>query len=513
MNWFQSTNAKEIGTLYFIFAVFSGMIGTAFSVLVRLCTLIAIVGETHLHSTNMLATSGLGLGESPRLNIAYLLEACNMGIKVTIEVQVAVPMVKVKLPGSNPLVTSGKGLVLALNRYYDMFFDKSVQSEKGYRVRRVTRSNQKMESWKPKGTIIANKELRDYLRVGVAYPIYGNGAAVLKNVFNMKKGGRKCSFENVSQNIGFRYYSTETKGDLPKRYEKLVKICAAPKEGMKINDIYNLMFNKRMYEVAYQRLRSNPGNMTPGIIPTTLDGFSLEWVNETILQMKNYSFQFKPGRMIMIPKTDGISKRPLTIAPPRDKVVQEVMRMILEAIFEPTFSTNSHGFRPNKCCHTALRKIKTQFVGASYIVEGDISKCFDTFDHAVLIELISKKISDPRFIQLIRKTLKAGYMEFHTTQPSITGTPQGSIISPILSNIYLHELDKLIEGLKSSYDKGQVAARNPEYLKLEHLRYKAIKEEDFNLALKYLKNMQKIKARLPNDPGFRRLYYVRYAND
>jgi retron-type reverse transcriptase len=439
--------------------------------------------------------------------------------------QVAVPMVKVILPKSNPLVTSGKGLVHALNRYYDMFFDKLIRSEKGYIVRRVTRSNHKMESWRPKGTIVANKELRDYLRVGVAYPIYGNGAAILKDVSNMMKGGRNCSFGNISQNIGFRYYSTETKGDLPKRFEKLVKFCATPKEGMKINDIYNLMFNKRMYEVAYQRLRSNPGNMTPGIIPTTLDGFSLEWVNETILQMKNSSFQFKPGRRIMIPKTDGTLKRPLTIAPPpcptggRDKVVQEVMRMILEAIFEPTFSMNSHGFRPNKGCHTALRQIKTHFggvAGASYIIEGDISKCFDTFDHGVLIELISKKISDPRFIQLVRKTLKAGYMEFHTTQHSIIGTgyaTQGSIISPILSNIYLHELDKFIEGLKTSYDKGQVAARNPEYRKLEHLRSKAIKEEDFNLALKYLKKMQKLKARLPNDPAFRRLNYVRYADD
>jgi retron-type reverse transcriptase len=117
--------------------------------------------------------------------------------------------------------------------------------------------------------------------------------------------------------------------------------------------------------------------------------------------MKDNSFQFKPGRRIMIPKSDGVSKRPLTIAPPRDKVVQEVMRMLLEAIFEPTFSNNSHGFRPNRGCHTALRQIKTQFVGASYMIEGDISKCFYKFDPVVLIELISKKISDQRFIQLI----------------------------------------------------------------------------------------------------------------
>jgi len=103
----------------------------------------------------------------------------------------------------------------------------------------------------------------------------------------------------------------------------------------------------------------------------------------------------------MIPKADGISMRPLTIAPPRDKIVQEVMRMILEAIFEPTFLDNSHGFRPNRGCHTALKKIKTLFGAASFLIEGDISKCFDSFDHVILVNLISKKINDQRFIQLI----------------------------------------------------------------------------------------------------------------
>jgi retron-type reverse transcriptase len=117
--------------------------------------------------------------------------------------------------------------------------------------------------------------------------------------------------------------------------------------------------------------------------------------------MKDGNFQFKPGRRMQIPKPGKQGTRPLTIAPPRDKIVQEVMRMILEEIFEPTFFPNSHGFRPNRGCHTALRQLKTQFGSASFIIEGDISKCFDTFDHKILISLIERKINDDRFIQLI----------------------------------------------------------------------------------------------------------------
>jgi retron-type reverse transcriptase len=191
------------------------------------------------------------------------------------------------------------------------------------------------------------------------------------------------------------------KGDLPRRFEKLTQICAIPKDDFKVNDIYKLMFNIRMYEVAYHKLKSNPGNMTPGINPVTLDGVSLEWLEETINQMKDGSFQFKPGRRVQIPKPGSSKTRPLTIASPRDKIVQEVMRMILEVIFEPTFSDNSHGFRPSRGCHTALRQVKTQFGGATTIIEGDISKCFDSFDHEILIELIKRKVSDTRFIQLI----------------------------------------------------------------------------------------------------------------
>jgi len=133
-----------------------------------------------------------------------------------------------------------------------------------------------MESRGPKEIIITTIELGDCLRVGAAYTTYGNGAFVVNKSKNLLKGGRKCLFGLNSQHNGFRYYSTEIERNLPRKFEKLINICLIPKEGMKVNDIYNLMYNKRMYEIAYHKLRSNPGNMTPGIIPITLDGLSME---------------------------------------------------------------------------------------------------------------------------------------------------------------------------------------------------------------------------------------------
>lgn len=516
--WFLSCNAKDIGTLYLIFALFSGLVGTAFSVLVRLCALFVIVSPAYLYSIDMETASSLGICESIILNIAYLLEACKMAIPITHETQAVVPMVKVRLLESYPSDASGKGPCHVGSRTYSTFEPKLILESKGCGTNRVTWSNLKVESRRPKGTSVTTRELRDCLRVGTQ-TIYGNGASILNVLGLTTKGSRERSLILIWVRYGVRSYSTKAnkkletyKGDRSRKFKKLVKFCANAHADVKVDDLFIIMLDKSMYEVAYHKLRSKPGNMTPGIDSTTLDGISSEWFDEIILKLQNKTFEFKPGRRVHIPKPNG-GTRPLTDTSPRDKIVQEVMRMILEAIFEPIFLSTSHGFRPNKGCHTALRQIKTQFGSSSWYIEGDISKCFDSFDHHILIYLISMKINDTRFIDLIWKALRAGYFEFFIPQDSIIGTPQGSVISPILSNIYLHQLDVLMDRMKKNFDKGKLAQRNPEYRKLEYKRGKALKDGDTDQANKHLKEMQNLNARLPNDPNFRRLYYVRYADD
>ena len=256
-------------------------------------------------------------------------------------------------------------------------------------INQVTRSNKRKEG-EPKGTTDIRKELRDRLRVKSSIT-YGDGGFVVGNI---PKGARRFSSEDIREGSGSRPI------EIPKKLTKLIEICARRNEEFKVSEIYPLMFNIKMYEIAYNKLKSKPGNMTPGIDQVTLDGISSDTFQKFIETMKDETFQFKPGGRVDIPKGNG-KTRPLTVASAREKIVLEVMRMILEAIFEPTFSPNSHGFRPGKGCHTALRQVKRHFGGASFFIEGDISKCFDSFDHALLISLIKRRINDERFIRLL----------------------------------------------------------------------------------------------------------------
>lgn len=283
-------------------------------------------------------------------------------------------------------------------------------------------------------------------------------------------------------------------------------------ESHRYDRIYRNLFNEDFFLRAYQKIHAKQGNMTPGTDGTTIDGFSRKQISQLIELLKWERYQPKPVRRTYIPKKNG-KMRPLGIPAFADKLVQEVVRQILEAIYEPIFSDNSHGFRPNRSCHTALYQIKSTCRGTNWVIEGDITGCFDHIDHEILLKILSKKIDDGRFLELIRKFLKAGYLEFNQKYNSLSGTPQGGIISPILANIYLHEFDKFMEGISAEYTKGKQRRPYREYQILQYKRNRAKKKGNQEQADEYLRQMQNIPALDPMDKNYQRVKYVRYADD
>jgi group II intron reverse transcriptase/maturase len=254
------------------------------------------------------------------------------------------------------------------------------------------------------------------------------------------------------------------------------------------------LYNREFYCLAYQNIYANNGGMTQGSDSETIDGMSLKWMDNIIASMKDLSYQPKPARRTYIKKKNG-KLRPLGIASSDDKLVQEVVRLILESIYEPAFSKCSHGFRPGKSYHTALMQIHRNFAGVRWFVEGDISACFDSFDHHVLISILRRRIADENFIALVWKILKAGYMEQWTFNRTYSGTPQGSGAGPLLANIYLNELDTYMEEYKKNFDKGIHAKPNLEYQR----KQRGI--------------VQSLPAVTAGDPNFKRVWYCRYADD
>ena len=286
--------------------------------------------------------------------------------------------------------------------------------------------------------------------------------------------------------------------------------------------LYRNLYNPEFYLLAYQNIAKSQGSMTAGADGQTLDGMSMERIERIIAKMKDHSYQPNPARRVYIAKKNSNKKRPLGIPGADDKLIQEIIRMILEAIYEPTFSNNSHGFRPNRSCHTALKEITTLFTGAKWIIEGDIKACFDSFDHHVTIELLRKRIKDEAFISLMWKFLRAGYMEQWEYHKTYSGSPQGSGMSPILANIYLHELDVFMEELKVSFDKGDTRNRK---VHKDHDKVRwAYRKAKANLEtaqteenLKAFKEAQKTMLSTPHldemDESYKRVQYNRYADD
>lgn len=208
--------------------------------------------------------------------------------------------------------------------------------------------------------------------------------------------------------------------------------------------LYRYMLRPDLYFLAYKNLYANSGAATKGANDDTADGFSEAKIANIIQRLADETYQPTPARRTYIQKKNNPKKkRPLGIPTFTDKLVQEVLRVVLEAVYEPVFLPVSHGFRPKRSCHTALKSLKMEFNGMRWFVEGDIKGCFDNIDHSVLVGLIHSKIKDARLIKLIYKFLKAGYLEDWKYHKTYSGTPQGGIISPLLANIYLHVDEKL----------------------------------------------------------------------
>lgn len=291
----------------------------------------------------------------------------------------------------------------------------------------------------------------------------------------------------------------------------------------KYKRLYRLLYNEQLYLNAYQRIYSNNGSMTKGTDNKTVDGMSVERIKKIILTLKNESYQPQPARRTYIPKKNG-KMRPLGIPSFDDKLLQEVIKMILEAIYEGHFEDTSHGFRPNKSCHTALDKIQKTFTGVKWFIEGDIRSFFDNINHDTLINIMKERIEDERFFRLIRKFLNAGYMEDWTFHNTFSGTPQGGIISPVLANIYLDKFDKYINEYISKFNRGKDRKRTAEYRKNEVALSKArnalknaSNEAERQTAISSIRQLEKERVNIPySDPmdkSYARLFYVRYADD
>ena len=283
--------------------------------------------------------------------------------------------------------------------------------------------------------------------------------------------------------------------------------------------LYRYLLRPDIYYVAYQHLYSNKGAGTKGVTDDTADGFSEIYIENIIEALKNEMYQPKPVRRTYIKKSNG-KMRPLGLPVFTDKLIQEAIRMILEAIYEPIFSDYSHSFRPARSCHTALAQIKKEFTGARWFIEGDIKGCFDNINHAVLVEIINQKIKDARFLKLIRSFLKAGYMEDWKYHKTYSGCPQGGIISPILANIYLNELDRHVMKIKKEFDVATKARYTPEYTKLVGLRqrlHNKIKNSNGIEREKLIEEYKSATAQMLKLPAKqcddKKIKYVRYADD
>jgi group II intron reverse transcriptase/maturase len=286
------------------------------------------------------------------------------------------------------------------------------------------------------------------------------------------------------------------------------------KKGLPLERLYRHLFNPELYLRAYGKIYRNDGAMTPGASTETADGMSLGKIRAIIEALRYERYQWTPVRRTYIEKKNSSKKRPLGLPTWSDKLLQEVIRSLLEAYYEPQFSDRSHGFRTGRGCHTALDEIQREWRGTVWFIEGDITDCFGSLDHSVMRSVLAEKICDGRFLHLIDGLLQAGYLEDWRYHETLSGAPQGGILSPLLSNIYLNRLDRYVETtLLPAYNLGDRRRPYLPYMRLHKAVWKLEKKGVREGTRQMRRELQQIPSRDPDDPGYRRLHYARYADD
>jgi group II intron reverse transcriptase/maturase len=285
------------------------------------------------------------------------------------------------------------------------------------------------------------------------------------------------------------------------------------KRGLPLKRVYRQLFNRNLYLAAYGKIYRNAGALTSGVTDDTAETMSLDKIERIIAAVRTERYQWQPARRTYIPKKNG-KQRPLGLPVWSDKLLAEVIRMILDAYYDVQFSDHSHGFRTGRGCHTALRDIYHNWGGTTWIIEGDIADCFGSLSHTQLLSTLSEKIHDGRFLHLVSKLLEAGYLEDWKFHQTLSGVPQGSIASPMLSNILLDKLDTFVETvLIPRYTKGVKRRLNPAYQRLLSQAYRRFKKGQTEAAQRLRKQAQRLPAYDTADPDYRRLRYCRYADD
>lgn len=326
------------------------------------------------------------------------------------------------------------------------------------------------------------------------------------------KGRKPYGGGDSVRESGFRRFSSVTNIN--------EQSCVGLKELMKINKnkldyvnnkLIHIVADSEVLILAYEIIKSNPGNMTPGSDSSTLDKIDLNWITTVSKLLKAGKYEFKPARRVYISKPGKKALRPLTISSPRDKVVQQAIYLVLNAIYEPSFLDTSHGSRPSRGTHTALKDIKFKFQGVKWCLEADIENNFPTIDHKTLLTLLSKRISCSKFLALIKKSLKVGYVESGKLIPSNKGLFQGNVTSPILNNIYLHQLDLFMAKFAEAFNKGKNRKKSQAFRRVQYLMEKS--KGDIPKLKELRKELWKLNSKDPFDSNFKRIYYIRYVDD